>query len=208
MSSEYQDYGWQNRYVPSTGYIFPVLLDMLRDDRRKRILDIGCGDGEIASLLIQNGFDVMGVDGSPTGIEQANQRHRGRFFVHDILHDELPAELADQPFDIVISTEVIEHLYAPRDYMRLVRKTLEPKRGEVIISTPYHGYLKNIALAMANKMDRHYMPLWDGGHIKFWSRRTLTWLLDEFGFTITEFRGAGRLPYLWKSMVVRAKLTP
>ncbi len=207
MNSEYQDYGWQDRNVASTGYIFPVLLDMLRNDKGKRILDVGCGAGEIACLLIENGFDVMGVDASHTGIERANQRHPGRFFVHNLSCDKLPAELEDQRFDMIISTELIEHLYAPRNFMRLIQKTLEPTRGEVIISTPYHGYLKNIAIAIANGMDQHYGPLWDGGHIKFWSRRTLTRLLDEFGFTVTEFRGAGRLPYLWKSMLVRAKLT-
>ena len=53
-------------------------------------------------------------------------------------------------------------------------------------------------------MDHHYTALWDGGHIKFWSRETLTKLLEEFGFRVTDFRGAGRLPYLWKSMLVRA----
>jgi len=43
-----------------------------------------------------------------------------------------------------------------------------------------------------------------GGHIKFWSRATLTALLAEEGFTVAHFEGAGRLPYLWKSMVVVA----
>lgn len=206
MSGGYQDYGWNDRSVQSTGYIYPVLRHMLRYDKSKRILDMGCGNGEIANLLIADGFDVMGVDASHTGVEIANRKNPGRFFVHDVSQDKLPAELGDKPFDIVVSTEVIEHLYAPRAYMRLVQKTLEAKRGDVILSTPYHGYLKNVAMALANKMDHHYTALWDGGHIKFWSRQTLTTLLEEFDFKVTDFRGAGRLPYLWKSMIVRASL--
>ena len=78
--------------------------------------------------------------------------------------------------------------------------------GEIIISTPYHGYLKNLAIALTNKMDHHFTTLWDGGHIKFWSKRSLTVLLNEFGFEVTQFSGSGRLPYLWKSMFVRATL--
>jgi len=66
--------------------------------------------------------------------------------------------------------------------------------------------LKNVALALAGKMDDHYTALVDGEHIKFWSRKTLTTLLEEFDFRVTDFRGAGRLPYLWKSMLVRANL--
>ena len=91
--------------------------------------------------------------------------------------------------------------------MRLVRKVLGDRRGEIIISTPYHGYWENLALALTNKMDSHFTALWDGGHIKFWSRRTLTQLLNEFGFEVTEFHGSGRLPLLWKSMFVRARLS-
>jgi hypothetical protein len=37
----------------------------------------------------------------------------------------------------------------------------------LIITTPYHGYLKNIALSVSVKFDHHVNPLWDGGHIKF-----------------------------------------
>ena len=77
--------------------------------------------------------------------------------------------------------------------------------GLLIISTPYHGYLKNFVLALANKWDAHLNPFWDGGHIKFWSCKTLSQLLNETGFSVIRFIGAGRLPFLWKSMIVVAQ---
>ena len=46
---------------------------------------------------------------------------------------------------------------------------------------------------------------WDGGHIKFWSCTTVSQLLNESGFRIVRFIGAGRLPFLWKSMIVVAQ---
>jgi len=43
--------------------------------------------------------------------------------------------------------------------------------GRLIISTPYHGNLKNPFIALSNKWDSHLSPPWDGGHIKLWSRK-------------------------------------
>jgi hypothetical protein len=62
--------------------------------------------------------------------------------------------------------------------------------------------LKNLALSLANKWDTHANPLWDGVHIKLWSRSTLGSLLTETGFENLQFRGAGRLPGLWMTMVM------
>jgi len=106
--------------------------------------------------------------------------------------------------DAVISTEVIEHLYDPQAFLRNAYTLLKPE-GIFIVTTPYHGYLKNLMLALTGDMDRHFTVLWDHGHIKFWSRKTLEQALRETGFTPIEFTGAGRIPYLWKSMVIKAK---
>jgi hypothetical protein len=77
--------------------------------------------------------------------------------------------------------------------------------GYLVLTTPYHGYFKNLALALLNKWDKHFTVLWHGGHIKFWSRATLTALLEQQGYAVVGFSGVGRIPYVWKSMVVVAK---
>ena len=77
--------------------------------------------------------------------------------------------------------------------------------GGVIVSTPYHGYLKNLAMAVTGKMDAHFTALWDHGHIKFWSVRTLTILLEEAGFRDLRFLRVGRIPPLAKSMIAIAR---
>jgi 2-polyprenyl-6-hydroxyphenyl methylase/3-demethylubiquinone-9 3-methyltransferase len=73
----------------------------------------------------------------------------------------------------VISLEVVEHVYAPRSFAATIFDLLEPG-GIAVLSTPYHGYLKNLAIAALNGFDKHVNPLWDYGHIKFWSQRTLS----------------------------------
>jgi 2-polyprenyl-6-hydroxyphenyl methylase/3-demethylubiquinone-9 3-methyltransferase len=105
--------------------------------------------------------------------------------------------------DAILSTEVIEHLYDPRGFLRTAHELLKPG-GTLVLSTPYHGYFKNLFLALTGKLDQHFTVLWDHGHIKFWSRKTLTQALEEAGFKEITFAGAGRLPWLWKSMVLRA----
>ena len=107
----------------------------------------------------------------------------------------------------MISIEVIEHLFYPKELPRLAKRCLKP-HGRLIISTPYHGYLKNLALALSGSLDSHYGVHWDGGHIKFFSVPSLSQLLMAEGYSALEFKFAGRLPYLWKTMLCSARLTP
>jgi 2-polyprenyl-6-hydroxyphenyl methylase/3-demethylubiquinone-9 3-methyltransferase len=95
--------------------------------------------------------------------------------------------------DVILSTEVIEHLYDPRGLLRNAHALLKPG-GIIVLTTPYHGYLKNLLLAATGKMDRHFTVLWDHGHIKFWSRKTLSEALVEAGFADIRFVGSGRVP--------------
>jgi 2-polyprenyl-6-hydroxyphenyl methylase/3-demethylubiquinone-9 3-methyltransferase len=99
---------------------------------------------------------------------------------------------------------VVEHVYAPRAYARTLFDLVEPG-GTAIVSTPYHGYLKNLALALSGRMDGHFTALWDDGHIKFWSFRTLTTLLREAGFASIRFRRVGRIAPLAHSMIAIAR---
>jgi 2-polyprenyl-6-hydroxyphenyl methylase/3-demethylubiquinone-9 3-methyltransferase len=166
-----------------------------------RVLDVGCGSGFTCGEFLRRGCRVIGIDLSIQGIEIARKTYpQGRFEVL-AADDTLLDKLGERPFDLVVSTEVIEHLYSPRDYARGCFYAVKPG-GRFICTTPYHGYLKNLVLAVLNKWDRHADPLWDGGHIKLWSRKSLTGLLTETGFSNVQFRGAGRLPFLWMTMVL------
>lgn len=199
----YKEYRWTDRKVDSTTFLFPKLKRVLSHDTNRCILDLGCGNGEIANKLIAQGYCVYGVDGSMGGVEIANKHNRGHFFVMNFETDEFPKELSELRFDTIISTEVLEHLYSPSTYMKLCNKILKPG-GILILTTPYHGYIKNLLLSITGKWDGHFTSLWEGGHIKFWSRKTLTKLLNNNGFKIQKFLGCGRIPYIWKSMLIVA----
>ncbi len=204
MSAGYTDYGYDSADANwSDSYLLAPLKALLGQPRCP-ILDVGCGNGGIARALIAGGYDVYGIDASRSGIEIASKAVPGRFFLHDINESTLPKELDAIEFGVVISTEVIQHLYAPRRLLGLARKQLGSD-GVFIVSTAYHGYLKNVALAISGKLDDHFGALWDGGFIKFFSRRTLERMLRDQGFEVVEFMGAGRFPLFWKSMFIKAR---
>ena len=184
-------------------FLGPCILEISRKLLPGKILDLGCGNGGITSVLAQLGARVVGCDADEAGIKAAQKRLPDvKFHVLGVYDD--PALLGEQDFDLVISTEVIEHLFLPRALPRFARAVLKPG-GHLVISTPYHGYLKNLLLSLANRWDSHITPFHDGGHIKFWSRRTLTRLLTEEGFEVTSFIGAGRIPHLWRCMILIAR---
>jgi 2-polyprenyl-3-methyl-5-hydroxy-6-metoxy-1,4-benzoquinol methylase len=204
--AEYKDYGYTNNEPSHTFfYLQAALFSMLSKNTNHCILDLGCGNGHLVSYLIKNGYNAYGTDASENGIVIAKKEYPDRFYVQDLSTDKLPAGLQKLQFDTIISTEVIEHLYDPEGFIEFCKIALQ-ENGELIISTPYHGYWKNLVLAIFDKWDSHHSPTWHGGHIKFWSRKTLSKLLMDKGFGIVAFKGCGRIPYFWKSMVIKAKL--
>jgi 2-polyprenyl-6-hydroxyphenyl methylase/3-demethylubiquinone-9 3-methyltransferase len=124
------------------------------------------------------------------------------FFLHDLATG-LPQEHVAK-YDAVISVEVIEHLFLPRTLMSTAASALKPG-GIFVLTTPFHGYWKNLALALSNKFDEHWHPLRDHGHIKFFSENTITALFNEYNFQNIQFRSAGRIPILACSMIISGK---
>lgn len=205
------DYGWRaGREDPgSCAYLVPDILAVLDQFGLRaagtRILDLGSGNGALCAALHEAGHEVVGVERDPRGVEIARQRVPTVRF-HQLAIDDDPAHLLDREslFNVVVSTEVVEHLYAPRQLPRFAHRVLV-EGGVLVVSTPYHGYLKNLMLSLFNQWDQHLDPFWDGGHIKFWSAKTLARLLEEGGFEVIGFKGSGRWPVLWKSMILVAR---
>ena len=185
-------------------YLWPHVFDILGNEcpEEGRVLDLGCGNGALTAALDAQGYDVIGVDPSEEGIQQARNAHPELEVHVGSAYDDLRAEYGT--FSAVVSLEVVEHVYYPRKYARCVYDLIE-SGGVAILSTPYHGYLKNLALALTGKMDEHFTALWTHGHIKFWSRKTLRTLLEETGFQDLHFRRVGRIPPLAKSMIAVAR---
>ena len=178
--------------------VFVELVKSLEGVRS--ICDLGCGNGHISGRLAKLGYEVTGVDASPSGIAIARHAYPNAEFVEALIDPELSLG----QFDLVVSSDVIEHMYRPLDLLEAARAQLKPG-GQILLGTPYHGYFKNLVLAATGKMDSHFSALHDGGHIKFFSVKTLSQLMRGYGFEDLHFTFYGRAPWLWKNMICHAR---
>ena len=130
------------------GYLVMPALQILRESVASgcasRVFDLGCGNGAIAAVLHNAGFVVSGVDSSQSAIAAANRAYPYIDLRVGSAYDDL-ASLFGR-FPIVVSFEVVEHLYDPRCFAQTVDVLLDPG-GLAVISTPYHGYRKNLLIA-------------------------------------------------------------
>jgi 2-polyprenyl-6-hydroxyphenyl methylase/3-demethylubiquinone-9 3-methyltransferase len=194
------EYYSDSRPTGQTRYLWPVLKGLIasRQWPDRRVFDLGCGNGATCGMLHSLGFDAVGIDISPTGIAQARAAFPGVRAEVANIYDDLAASYGT--FPLVVSLDVIEHCVQPRAFARTFLSLIAPD-GIGFLATPYHGYLKNLALALSGKMDHHFQVLSDCGHIKFFSIATLSELLHECGARDVGFMRAGRIPPLAKSMI-------
>ena len=211
MPGESRTHYWEWSFSgesPSHRYLVPGVLDVLHGVTPSgRVLDIGCGNGELPSAHVARaGYGVTGIDFEESGLERARVTCPGVYFATHDLAEPLPEHLRGA-FDVVVSAEVIEHLFFPRYLFSRAREALRAG-GHLVVTTPYHGYTKNLSLALVNRFDTHWSVGSDYGHIKFFSRRSLGAMACECGFEPLRWQRVGRVPPLAASMIMTAAMTP
>lgn len=164
-----------------------------------KVLDAGCGNGEFVEFFVNKGHQTHGLDIAQSAIEKARLRCPAAAFHSGSLEQTL--SIPSGSFDLIWCAEVLEHLFdveaAARQMNRLLRKG-----GHLFLTTPYHGLLKNVAIAMVG-FDRHFDAL--GPHIRFFTRKSLGAILKQGGFKILSWRGIGRCWPFYKSFFVVAR---
>jgi len=101
----------------------------------RNILDVGCGSGWIAKHFATKGVQVNSLDISVLNPAQAlklypSDNHSG------VVADSFRLPFADDSFDCVIASEIIEHVVSPTDFVKELFRVVK-KNGELIITTPY-----------------------------------------------------------------------
>jgi 2-polyprenyl-3-methyl-5-hydroxy-6-metoxy-1,4-benzoquinol methylase len=166
----------------------------------ERVLDVGCGEGRFAAELAHGGASVVCIDVAEEPLLRASEHHP-ELDVR-LVDSEGAWKLADASFDVVWAGEVIEHVADTAAWLSEVRRVLR-SGGRLLLSTPAHERLTILALALSR---RAFAARFDprGEHLRFYSRATLTELLEDFRFQEIEVHGAGGLPGARRLLLARA----
>jgi 2-polyprenyl-3-methyl-5-hydroxy-6-metoxy-1,4-benzoquinol methylase len=160
------------------------LLDLL-DTRPGKLLELGCADGTnllfFRDRLAAQGVRVerlVGVD--VQAIRDCPQY--GEFeFVHATVEDFI--DRCRERFDLIILSDIVEHLYNPWRTLTALRENLEPD-GRVLISVPNLQNLRFVSAVASGNFHYQETGLLDVTHIRFFSRETLATLLNGCGYTM------------------------
>lgn len=141
-----------------------------------RVLDVGCNAGELLSLFQRDGWDVAGIEVSSAPAAYAKQRLKCPIWVGAV-EQVLPA---DERFDLVTMTHVLEHLMAPLAVLTRLRDMLTPDAGMLLIEVP------NADDWLLPLWRGYYRPLCPGDHISFFDGGSLGEILRRSGFSLLE----------------------
>ena len=112
-------------------------LEMLvKDKESAKILEIGSGLGYLTYSMLQAGYNATGMDVSATAVASARDTFGDHFICRDLYEY---AGLFPESYDIVVLTQVIEHVINPLNFIEAVLKLLKPG-GRAIITTPNKSF--------------------------------------------------------------------
>lgn len=184
---DYYEAYWSPEGTGTAAYIelYPELRQILEAHipRMADCLDVGCGTGRVCGLWLRDhARNYVGVDISANAVAEA----RASGLDARVIEDAASLPFADDSFDAVVCTEVLEHLFAPHRAARELCRVLRPG-GVVIVTVPNVAYWRR----RAELLFGHWNPTgdhlstqqpWRDPHIRFFNPRSLRAMLQEAGF--------------------------
>jgi 2-polyprenyl-3-methyl-5-hydroxy-6-metoxy-1,4-benzoquinol methylase len=137
-----------------------LLKELARDARGRKLLDVGCGEGQLIQTAKDEGWDAVGIDLSESAIRLC--RERG---LPASQTDFFDSRLDHQRFDAIVMSELIEHVPAPARFLRRAEELLE-EGGTLYLTTPNFG-------SLARRMLGENWSVIHPEHIGYFERSTL-----------------------------------
>lgn len=162
-----------------------LILELVGDVRGRKVLDVGCGDGELTIELSRRGAIATGIDASAAMIEAATDRAKqcgADVAFHLARAERLP--FADEQFDVVTAITILCFVEDAAPVFREMARVLRPG-GRLVI-----GELGKWSTWAAGRRVRAWLgsPLWRHG--RFRTARELRALAVQAGFSVESVRGA------------------
>jgi len=134
-----------------------------RIGRAERVLDLGCGDGYLMGLIRPLTKQIIGADSEFSGLALAREKLTSLSSIQIIGSSCYELPFRDQRFDLILLTDVIEHLEQPAECLSEIRRVLTLK-GTLLITTPRW------------RPDR----MWDTSHVREFKPEEMRRILEPF----------------------------
>lgn len=150
-----------------------IILDShLKNSRVRKVLDVGCGTGQLVKFLEKSGFDAIGCDQSTKACKISGQ----------IKADATSLPFGDGHFDAVLGISLIEHL-TKEEGVQFIQEThrVLKKDGLIFLVTP------NLFSPMRLLKGKNWFAYSDPTHLTFYTPFSLAHLLKQEGFNHGRF---------------------
>lgn len=147
-----------------------------------RLLDIGCNIGTLMRVASEHGWTPTGVEFNKNAARYARE-HYG-LDIRDVPF--LETEFDDDHFDVVVMSDVIEHLTEPMETLEECHRILKPG-GTLLLTTP------NVGAPVARLSGKRWLHFKPNEHLLYFTPETLGKMLDRTGFEMTTWQSIGRV---------------
>ena len=178
---------------------YTIILDELSKIEKGKLLDIGCGEGVLLEYAQKLGFDVIGVDVSKKAVDYI--RKKGFDAICLDVEEGLPFK---EEFDVVIATELIEHLYDHYKFLANVNNCLR-KGGYLFLSTPNSSH---IFFRMRYLLGKTATELQNPTHLRFFSFYHLLRVCNDQGFQLVKNLSYGYIPFISRMLKNKCIIIP
>lgn len=156
----------------------------------RKIFDLGTATGYFLDLAKKHGWQTAGIEISDYAARAAIARG------HKVVWGQLPEVVINETFDVITMWDVLEHLDAPKKYLKAVNKILKSDGLLVINTVDKNSW-------WARVMGKHWQMIVPPEHLFYYSKKNLQLLLQGAGFQIIETKKIGKrfsLAYIFKTL--------
>lgn len=187
-SSEYYDSFYPEKNLGEQRLLFQERLEMLenlREDKKGKVLDVGCGRGVFLEVAKERGWDCIGQEFSRDAAMTLETRLGVEIFVCNNLSE---AKFQPESFDLVNMNHVLEHIYEPVKTIREIYRILKPG-GIFYCEVPRQSNFLNLLSNIFGKRDFGFSYLPE--YLFLLDVRSMSLLLEDSGFELLAIKIEG-----------------